>query len=95
MDRLAPAGYAPALLAAGAAFFEVGELPEVVDDIEVADLNKPCADACGLLGNCSIWTVLAEIRFLDVRTFHDFPASLKTLLPVRLPLEQVARVQCV
>lgn len=46
MHRLAPAGDAPALLSPRAAFFEVAELPEVVDFVEGADLDEPCYWEC-------------------------------------------------
>lgn len=45
MHRLRPARYAPAILAACAPLLQVGELPQVVHSIEVADLHEPRAHA--------------------------------------------------
>lgn len=41
MDSIAPTLDGPALLATIAALFEVGELPKVVNGVEVANLDKP------------------------------------------------------
>jgi hypothetical protein len=39
--RFTPAGHAPALLSTRASFLKVGELPEVMDGIEVSNLHEP------------------------------------------------------
>lgn len=41
VHRLAPARHTPALLSARTSFFEIGELPQVVDGVEVSDLHEP------------------------------------------------------
>lgn len=44
MDGIAPALNLPALLTASASLLEVGELPQMVDGVEVADLDEPSTD---------------------------------------------------
>ena len=45
VDGLSPAFLLPTQLAADLALLEVGELPEMVDGVEVADLDKPGTNA--------------------------------------------------
>jgi hypothetical protein len=42
---LAPAFYAPALFATNLTFLQVGELPQMVYRVQIANLNEPSTDA--------------------------------------------------
>jgi hypothetical protein len=41
--RFTPARDAPALLSAGASFLKVGELPKVMDSVQISNLDEPSA----------------------------------------------------
>jgi len=45
MHRLAPSRHAPALLTARATLLQIRKLPQVVDSVEIADLDKPGSHA--------------------------------------------------
>lgn len=89
VNCLAPSWYAPALLSPGAALLEVGELPQVVDFVESSYLNEPCC------GNVSTRELASHVEPHTSHSLHDFSSSSQTLLPVRLPFQEVARVQSV
>lgn len=89
MNRLAPAGDTPALLATCTALFEIGKLPQVVDFVEGANLDEP--SCCRVSFRSTPMYSVEPIR--TSYTLHDFSPRTQTLLPVRLPLQQVAGVE--
>lgn len=91
MHRIAPPWHAPALLATCPTLLEIRELPKVVHDIEVADLREPCSHAWNYVSTVSPWIGKLKGKL----TFHHLSPCSQTLLPMCLPLEQVARVECV
>ena len=51
MHSFTPARHAPALLSPRPALLEIGELPEMVYHVEIADLHEPRANAYEVLAS--------------------------------------------
>lgn len=83
MHCLAPPGHAPALLAPCSSLLQVGELPEVVNHVQVAVIER----LVRLAAEKRVSRVLPDLHEPSANTFHDLSACRKALLPVCLPLE--------